>query len=133
MLSGGYPRKVGKQDAIKSIEKSIATISKRPATKNHDAFDGDIALAADWVKARTTLYANSPQGRRNDREHIPHPATWFNGARYDDDADEWNHVGMGRGLPTGPSVQFCGNEQQDRGFADVLSRPDPAWVKAGAL
>jgi hypothetical protein len=92
-----YPRKVAKADGLKAIEKSVTTVSKRAATENHDNFNGDIDLAAEWLKARTALFANSPQGQRKDKEHIPHPATWFNGARYDDDPAEWNYVGSENG------------------------------------
>lgn len=104
-IYGEYPRKVGKQDAINAIEKSITTVSRRAATENHEAFNGDLNLAAGWLKSRTTLYAASPQGQRKDREHIPYPATWFNGARYDDDAAEWNHVDRVSSTWTKPTAQ----------------------------
>ena len=111
-----YPRKVGKQDAIKGIEKSIVTISKRTAAENHEAFNGDINLAAGWLKSRTVLYANSPQGQREDKKYIPHPATWFNGARYDDDSETWKYAGASNG--------FGGRRQAPIVSSELLSGPN---------
>jgi hypothetical protein len=127
-----YPRKVARAIALKAIEKSITTVAKRGTTENHEAFNGEIDLAAGWLKSRTILYAGSPQGQRKDKEHTPHPATWFNGARYDDDAEEWNHVGTGKGSAPRAFEQLGGNGDHDPGFADVLSRSEPEWVKVGA-
>lgn len=127
-----YPRKAANAPALKAIEKSIVAISKRTASENRRAFNGDIDLAAGWLKSRTVLFAKSPQGQREDKAFIPHPATWFNGARYDDDASEWNHVGVSKNPPSRTFGPISGNGEQDPGFADVLSRPDPVWVEAGS-
>lgn len=119
-----YPRKVAKADGLKAIEKSIVTISKRTASENRQAFNGDIDLAAGWLKSRTVLFAKSPQGQREDKTFIPHPATWFKGARYDDDPAEWNHVGTSGG-PKGSPIRELTYEDPSAGFEEVLSRPSP--------
>ena len=82
-----YPRKVAKAPALKAIQKAIVTIGDRD-------FRGNLKAAAEWLKSRVDLYAQSPQGRREDKTYIPHPATWFNDARYDDDPSQWTHVGQ---------------------------------------
>ena len=121
-----YPRKVAKPIALKEIGKSITTVAKRGATDNHEAFNGDIDLAAGWLKSRTVLFAKSPQGQRKDKTFIPHPATWFHRGQYDDDPSEWKNVGTSGG-PKGSPVRELTNEDPSAGFEDVLSRPKSAW------
>lgn len=82
-----YPKKVAKARALKAIQKAIGTIADRD-------FRGDAKEAAEWLKSRVELYVQSPQGRREDKTYIPHPATWFNDGRYDDDPCQWTHVGL---------------------------------------
>lgn len=71
-----YPRKVGKQAALRKIEVAIRKIRGR----------GE-ADPAGWLLARVEKYAKSPAGNRG--EFTPHPATWFGQGRYDDDDSEW--------------------------------------------
>jgi len=92
-----YPRQVGKDAALKAIEKAIHKIAAGGATGKHPDFKKD-AAAAGWLKARVSLYRNSPLGSRPDKEYIPHPSTWMNAGRYEDDEQEWNRV---PGLPKG--------------------------------
>ena len=84
-----YPRKVAKAPALKAIQKAIVTIADRD-------FRGNLKAAAEWLKSRVDHYAQSPQGRREDKTYIPHPATWFNDGRYDDDPSQWAHVGQAK-------------------------------------
>lgn len=67
-----YPRKVSKQAARKAFSRLSRVKRKRAITAVVD-------------------YAVSPQGRDSDRELIPHPATWLNGGRFDDERAEWQH------------------------------------------
>lgn len=60
-----YPRKVGKDEALKAFDKAV----KR--------------AAVTVVIEGATRYANDPN--LPDREFIPHPATWLNGGRWDDE------------------------------------------------
>lgn len=76
-----YPRKVGKQDAIRAIEKTVAGLVE---SKRFESEDG----AAEWLHGRVAKFAQSPAGQAG--EYTPHPATWFNKGRFDDDDAEWS-------------------------------------------
>jgi hypothetical protein len=118
-----YPRKVAKAEALKAIDKAIVAISKRD-------FAGDEKAATDWLGIRVDLYARSPQANQPDKSKIPYFATWLNSGRFDDDPAEWNYVvGAGKGASRGCEQIDAG---QDHGFEEVLSRPEPEWVKAAA-
>lgn len=81
-----YPRKVAKQAALKAIGKALDRLWEK-------AVNGAVPnLYVRYLAERTTLYANSQEGKKRDREFIPHPSTWFNAGRYDDDEREWNVV-----------------------------------------
>jgi hypothetical protein len=122
-LYSRYPRKIAKDAAFKAIEKAIVLAAK------HD-FPGDEKAAADWLGSRVDLYARSPQAHQPDKSKVPYPASWFNGARYDDDEAEWSFV-VGANKSTA-RAEVIRNSEQDPGFTEVLSRPDPAWVEAGS-
>ena len=64
-----YPRKVGKQAALKAISRALQKADY------HHLLDA------------TTRYADSWAGKQG--RYTPHPATWFNQGRYDDDPAEW--------------------------------------------
>jgi uncharacterized protein YdaU (DUF1376 family) len=82
-----YPRKVGKQAALKAIDKAVEQVAKANGWPIRDA--------QEFLFERTQAYARSPAG--NDGEYTPHPATWFNRGSYDDDPAEWRRNGdMGR-------------------------------------
>lgn len=91
-LYAAYPRHIGKKAALKAIAKAleVAPLEKVEAAVNRFKFCTD-----RW--------------RREDRTFIPHPATWFNEGRYDDDPAEWE-----RGAP-------------ERKKLDPLPEP-PAWI-----
>lgn len=74
-----YPRHIGKAKALPAIEKAIEVITDR----------GDLMKkeAAAWLLARVQKFADSPAGKRG--TFTPHPATWMNGGRYDDNDAEW--------------------------------------------
>ena len=71
-----YPRKVGKGEALKAIQKALETI---------DADDPVTSL-----RARVIEFAESPAGHKG--EFVPYPAKWFSKKRYLDDAKEWEKV-----------------------------------------
>ena len=72
-IYSAYPRKVAPSDALKAIAKAIAK-GKTPA----------------HLLERTTAYAAATALWTEDElRFIPHPATWFNGGRYDDDPKTW--------------------------------------------
>jgi hypothetical protein len=79
-IYSAYPRKVAPVDALKAIAKAIAK-GKTPA----------------HLLERTTAYAAATALWPEDElRFIPHPATWFNGGRYDDDPKSWLSNGAPR-------------------------------------
>lgn len=82
-----YPRKVAKPNALKAIEKALKTIS------------------GEDLLARTKMYAKAVSTwSADDKRFVPHPATWFNGARYNDDPQTWLRNGNG-GVVTPKQIQ----------------------------
>jgi hypothetical protein len=73
-----YPRKVGKVAALKAIGRAAERLAgKEPS-----------ALA--YLLERTQLYSTAVAlWPKDERQFCPHPATWFNQGRYDDDPNEW--------------------------------------------
>jgi len=68
-----YPRKVAKPNAIRAIIKQL----KKGVDK-------------DFLLNRTTLFADcAKEWDSNDQTFIPHPATWYNGERFNDDHNGW--------------------------------------------
>lgn len=92
-----YPRHVGRQDAIKAIDKAIKTIQGKPWV----VASNRRLSAHDYLISATTRYAKATESwPAEDKKFIPHPATWFNRGSYDDDPAEWQ-----RGAPA-PVSQF---------------------------
>jgi hypothetical protein len=83
MLYAAYPLKVGKQDAYKAISKALKA----------ESFD----VLMEAVKA----YARSPQAKS---QFGWHPATWFNGAHWNDDRSAWRRGDTA--TLNGPGVSF---------------------------
>jgi hypothetical protein len=64
-----YPKKVGKDAALKAIKKALA------------------AVDANTLERIVTEYAESQRGA--DMQFIPNPSTWFNQGRWQDDQSTW--------------------------------------------
>ena len=64
-----YPKHVGKKAALKAITKALKEVS------------------FETLLEKTEEYTVSIEGK--DKEFIPHPATWFNQGRWEDDPTEW--------------------------------------------
>jgi len=64
-----YPKKVAKEEGIKAIVKALAKVSK------------------ETLIEAVTAYGEARKGA--DEKYTPNPATWFNGARWEDDRDTW--------------------------------------------
>jgi hypothetical protein len=78
-IYAAYPRKVGKQAAIKAI-------NKVPSKWR----DGGFAMR-EYLLERTKAYAAAvAHWPAADKQFIPFPATWFNRGSYDDDPKEWS-------------------------------------------
>lgn len=71
-----YPRHIGKVAAVKAIEKALKTVAKQ-----------EVSDPVAFLLDRTKQFAKSPAG--NAGKFTPHPSTWFNQGRYDDDPAEW--------------------------------------------
>lgn len=79
-----YPRKEARKDAVKSIDRAA-----REAP-------GGMAYLLDRTKVYAACVARwTPDERR----FIPHPATWFNQARYDDNPALWSRSEAVIGTP----------------------------------
>lgn len=72
-IYAAYPRKVGKQAAVKAINKAAKRV-------------GSLSELLFCTKAYAAATATWPAA---DKQFIPHPATWFNRGSYDDDPKEW--------------------------------------------
>lgn len=104
-LYAAYPRKVGKAAALKAIAKALksAPLEKVEAAVNRFKFSTD-----RW--------------KRTDREFIPHPATWFNEARWEDDPSEWERGGPPRAAQPAP-------EPEPKGWLEYMLSAFPGWIK----
>lgn len=79
-----YPRKVGRQSALSAIERAIRRLSTEHKRTEQQA--------ARFLYRRVVLYAGSPAGKpppAGGNDFRPHPSTWMNQGRYDDDPAEW--------------------------------------------
>lgn len=88
-----YPRKVGRADALKAIAKAIHASNKHGPLDGHETAE---TYLLDRTKAYAEAVAEWPEA---DRQYIPHPSTWFNGGRYDDDPQTWRRTSAAS-LPT---------------------------------
>jgi len=81
-----YPRKVGKRKAFAAWKIAVGELSGRflhvEKSNQH---------AADYLTELTATFADSPKG--NAGSYTPHPTTWLNQGRYDDDPAEWQDTG----------------------------------------
>ncbi len=78
-----YPRKVGKEEALKSIGRLIASKKK--------TFDELLSI--------TKIFAQSKLGKGEGYHDAWHPATFYNQGHYDDDQTEWNKTATQNGHP----------------------------------
>lgn len=101
-----YPRKVGKQVALKAIKRAIQHVKARGHT---------LREAEVWLFRRVQCYARSPAG--NDGEFTPHPATWFNQGRYDDADEEWQRRGSGSQVEDTSLGELIRRRRAERGMA----------------
>lgn len=70
-----YPRKVGKAAALKAIRNALKKAEKV------------------FLVERTKLFAEAvAKWSPGDLQFVPHPSTWFNEGRFDDDPSTWERV-----------------------------------------
>lgn len=85
MVYKAYPRHVAPDAAMKAIAKAA---KKKPIA---------------YLLERVEVYAKAVKIAGIEKTFIPHPATWFNGGRYDDDASEW--LNGGSAPPPNPNTK----------------------------
>lgn len=84
-IYAAYPRKVGRKAAVEAIKRAIKRINADPTWKQVGFVSAEMFL---WN--RTTLFAGAvDKWPADERNYCPHPATWFNQGRYDDEPKEW--------------------------------------------
>jgi hypothetical protein len=112
-IYAAYPRKVGKDSALKAIHRALGRISA-----------GDLL-------AKTTAYAAAvATWPPSDRQFVPHPATWYNRGSYDDDPAEWTRTSPANS--TGPAGQPP-KPAPPRNIYAQLPEPDGNWRKHPAI
>lgn len=94
-----YPRREAKGDAYEAWIKA----GKRVRTKHNL----DSHKAAELLLQKAIEYTNSTRGKWP-LVKLPHPATWLNGDRYEDDPESWKAPFEQRGL-FGPDPDPRGN------------------------
>jgi len=73
-----YPRKVAKPAGLRAIGKALAKLTQ--AEEEHGA-------GFEFLLVQTTLFKKARVGQNPGL--TPHPATWFNQERYNDDPETW--------------------------------------------
>lgn len=91
-----YPRKVGRRAAIKAIEQAAERIAKGSLSERMTACVDPEAFLLAKTKAFSDAVSKWPEAEQH---FCPHPSTWFNQERYDDDPKEWV-----RGIPAEPTA-----------------------------
>lgn len=94
-----YPRKEGSAAALVAIEKAVNKLVKGKTKSGRAPM---VRRDAQKLLYRAVeAYAKSPVGQQADKTKIPHPATWFNQERWDDDQALWQKTGeLFHGKPT---------------------------------
>jgi hypothetical protein len=80
-----YPRHIGRPKAVEAILKAAKRLV---VSGNHSPAEFLLGRATAYAAARRTVCENDP----SEDQFTPHPATWFNQGRYDDDPAEWSKV-----------------------------------------
>jgi len=90
-IYAAYPRKVGKQAAIKAIQKAAKICPKTFIATDVESGGSRKLSPVEYLLDRVQLYAAAvAKWPAADKQFIPHPATWFNRGSYDDDPKEWS-------------------------------------------
>jgi hypothetical protein len=112
LIYAEYPRKVGKPKALKAIEKAVREFS--------DAV----------VLEKTKAYAAARRGE--DSQFTPHPATWFNQSRFNDDPATWKSLPTRRnGAPVQKTYESAELERIQRSM-DAEADREERKLKADA-
>lgn len=121
LIYAAYPKKVGRDEALTAITKQL---------KNHPL---------EYLLDKTSQFARAveswPSSYRyfqDGGDRCPHPSTWFNQGRFQDDPKEWRRAGSRSGpanrpAPAGPTEeQERAAEQEAAAMRDeYLAMPEP--------
>ncbi len=88
------PRKVKKKAAKTSWSSAVQELIKGGRTESD---------AISYLLEAVVAFAESPAGRA-EKKYIPHPTSWLNQGRYDDDRSDWNAT-EGSSVRTGTGSQ----------------------------
>lgn len=116
---GGYPRKEAPDAAERAFVRAVGRMRSRDPTMTAEA-------AAARIAERAAAFAMSDVAR-GPREFIPHPATWLNDGRYDDDDGAWQRGGDG-----GSGGGSGGNSGVGGGRGDAGAGAAPRGPASGA-
>lgn len=75
-------RRVGRLAALRAIAQAGARLAA-------ERFGGDVEAARAFLVNKAKAYSESRYVQTCPTRYRPHPSTWFNGGRYDDDPAEW--------------------------------------------
>lgn len=89
-----YPRQVDKGRAQTAFNKAVGAIAKERKI--------ELSEAIAWLMLATEAYAKSPAGNRG--QYTPHPSTWLNNKRYDDNTAEWSKPSASAGVTYDPTA-----------------------------
>lgn len=84
-----YPRKVGKKAAERAYRQAVARLQFQV----QDPFEKLLRVVERYADSG---YVRSHK-KLGTMQYVPHPASWLNGERYDDDPAEWD---------AGPETKF---------------------------
>jgi hypothetical protein len=121
-----YPKKVGKEEALRAISKALKTNSLEYLLGKTNQFK-------ECVESWPMSYRYFQDGG----DRCPHPASWFNAGRYSDDPREWKR----HGARSAPPNKIAPPEPKDwqQAFPDFVDRDKPwhmlqpaqqAWIVA---
>jgi hypothetical protein len=95
-----YPNKVGKDKAFAAWKKAIKRCRSRHELETN-------RQAIEHITTKASEFAPTPLGQ--DTKYCPHPTTWLNGGRYDDDPQAWQRSG-GSDRPTDRQIPEISEE-----------------------
>jgi len=104
---GMYPRRVAKKDARRAW-------GKIPAIEHPTILTALFEWRRIWADGGT------------DDQHIPHPATWLNGERWEDEFPRWHRPYTEKS----PAVRLAEEKQADRKFMPAHVREALAKIRA---
>lgn len=107
-----YPRKEGRLAALKAIEKALKTV------------DYEVLLEA------VTAYAAAREGQ--DRKFTPHPATWFNQGRWEDDRANWKAGGHSSASAKSNDPARHHDSSQGSRIASIMARSAGSVTVSGS-